>query len=161
MPSLIEEFITTLKNEFNNYDELLVLAKEKSNIIKSNNIDVLQKITWAETAILGKNQKLEQKREDIVKNIGIVLNYNPKELTITKISEIIENKEEIKELISIRDKLKETLEELKQRNEINKNLIKSSLEYIDFSVNMLRGEKAEPYFEEISTNNTSFFDTKG
>ena len=163
MPSLIEEFIATLEEEQQYYEELLILATEKTNIIKINDTDTLQKITSAETTILGKNQRLENKREAIVENIGIVLNYDPAELTITKIAEIIENQAECGALIAVRDKLKETLEDLKQKNELNRGLIQSSLDYIEFSVNMLRGETADPYDDiaEIGTGKISNFDTKG
>ena len=162
MPSLIEEFITTLEEEQQNYEELLILATEKANVIKNNDIEILQKLTSAETAILGKNQRLENKREGIVKNIGIVLNYDPAELTITKIAEIIENQAECGALIAVRDKLKITLEGLKQKNELNRGLIQSSLDYIEFSVNMLRGEMADPYNEFTEANSLNVnFDTKG
>ena len=163
MPSLIEEFISTLEEEHQNYEELLILATEKTNVIKINDVETLQKLTAAETAILGKNQRLENKREGIVKNIGVVLNYKSDELTITKIAEIIENQSECGALISVRDRLKETLEALKQKNELNRELIQSSLDYIEFSVNMLRGEVANPYddLSEISTGLNSSFDTKG
>ena len=162
MPSLIEEFITTLEDEHTHYEELLILANEKANIISDNDAELLQQITAAETAILGKNQRLEHQREGIVKNIGVVLNYDPKELTITKIAEIIESQSEHDGLIAVRDKLRHTLEELKRKNELNRGLIQSSLDYIEFSVNMLRGETADNYdgFEEAQSA-SSKFDTKG
>ena len=162
MPSLIEEFITTLQDEHEHYEELLILANEKINIIRDNDADMLQQITAAETAILGKNQRLENKREEIVKNIGVVLNYDPAELTITKIAEIIESQAEHDDLIAVRDKLRDTLEELKQKNELNRGLIQSSLDYIEFSVNMLRGETADPY-DEFGEANAARpnFDAKG
>lgn len=162
MPSLIEEFITILEEEHEHYDELLVLSTEKANVIRANDADMLQQITAAETAIMGRNQRLENKRQEVVNNIGVVLNYPPSELTLTKIAEIIENQAEHGPLIAVRDKLKETLEALKQKNELNRGLIQSSLDYIEFSVNLLRGETVDPYneFNQAHTLNTNF-DTKG
>ena len=158
MPSLIEEFITTLEDEQQHYEELLILSTEKATVIRDSDAELLQQITAAETAILGKNQRLENKREAIVKNIGVVLNYDPAELTITKIAEIIENQAEHDALIAVRDKLRDTLEELKQKNELNRGLIQSSLDYIEFSVNMLRGETADPYdsFSELGAPKAKF-----
>lgn len=138
MASLIEELITTLKNQHTHYEELLILSEEKSNIIAKNDVETLQQITAAETAIIGKNQRLDQKREEIVKNIGIVLNQDHTQLTITKISQIIKSEDESNQLVDIKDKLKKTLDALKQKNEINASLIQSSLDYIDFSVNLMR-----------------------
>ncbi|MCL1995496.1 MAG: flagellar protein FlgN [Defluviitaleaceae bacterium] len=144
MASLIEELITTLQKQQVHFNEMLILSEEKANVIAKNNIETLQQITAAETAIIGKNQRLDQKREEIVKNIGIVLNEDHTKLTITKISQIIKIDAESKQLIEIRDKLKETLDALKQQNDINATLIQGSLDYIDFSVNLMREGGLDP-----------------
>lgn len=161
MASLIEELITTLSSQHDHYKELLILSEEKGNIVTKNEIDILQQITAAETAIIGKNQKLEQKREEIVKNIGIVLNEDYKKLTITKIAGIINSEEESRKLLKIRDELKETLDSLKEKNERNKSLIQTSLDYIDFSVNLIReGAQDALQSELVPELSRNFFDTK-
>jgi len=162
MASLIEELLTTLTTQHQLYEEMLILSEEKLSTIKNNDINLLQQITAAETAIIGKNQRLETKRVDLVKNIGIVLNKSPGELTLTNIAEIINSNVESKEILALRDKLKITLEALKEKNEQNKLLIQSSLDYIDFSVNLLRDQGDNPYAFGQNTlqNGKNFFDAK-
>lgn len=149
MASLIEEIITTLNSQNTHYEEILILAEEKSKIIKNQDIETLQKVTSAETAIIGKIQKLEIKREEIVKNIAIVLNQKYEELTISKIAEIINNEDDKANLLEVKSKLKQTLETLKKKNELNKGLLQSSLDYVDFSVNVIRNGNNDPLQDEL------------
>lgn len=166
MASLIDELIITLKDQVRNYEELLILSEEKKSIIMKNDIETLQKVTAAESTIIGRNQRLENKREECVKNISIVLNQDFKELTITKISELIKNQKEYDELVKTRNNLKEVLESLKVRNDQNKTLIESSLDYIDFSVNLIRsdGSKDQVYYSqkegEVFQQGKNLFDAK-
>lgn len=149
MASLIEDFIATLTKQHDHYEELLILATEKVNIIKNDDVETLQKITAAETAILGKATKLENKREEIVKNIGVVLNRNADDLTLSSIAELINNEEDSKQLLELKDKLYNTLTQLKDKNEVNRAVIQTSLDYIDFSVNLLREGGADPLEGEM------------
>lgn len=166
MASLTEELITILKSQMKNYEELLILSEEKKSVIMKNDIDMLQKITAAENTIIGRNQKLENKREECIKDIALVLNQDFKELTITKILELIKNQKEYNHLLSIRDKLKEILDSLKVQNDQNKTLIESSLDYVDFSVNLLRADssKDQVYYSqqqgEVLQQEKNLFDAK-
>ena len=166
MASLIEELIGTLKKQMQNYEELLILSQEKKGIVIRNDIEMLQKITAAENTIIGRNQKLEHKRELCVKDIATVLNVNSKQLTITKIAELIKNQKEYSELVAIRDDLKKVLGDLKVKNDQNQALINSSLDYINFSVNAIRsgGNVELSYYsqgEEVVVNDgKNFFDAK-
>jgi flagellar biosynthesis/type III secretory pathway chaperone len=165
MASLVEELITILKQQKQSYDELLILSNEKKSIILKNDIDTLQKITAAESTIVGRNQKLDQKREECVKNIGTVINRNPKELTITELAIVLKAQNETEELIRLRDGLKIVLEELKLKNDQNRQLLESSLDYVNFSVNLIRGktEGGREYYSptgEIVQEGKNFFDIK-
>lgn len=142
MASLVEELVSTLQAQQQNYSELLILTEEKTKVVKENDIVTLTQITAAETVIVGKNQKLDHKREEIVKNIGIVLGHEAEELTLTKIAELLTNEGEKTQILSLRDELKTTLQTLKTKNDENKSLIETSLDHIEFTVNLLRAQDA-------------------
>ena len=162
MASLIEELVATLKEQKTNYEELLILTEEKAKVVKANDIATLTQITSAETVIVGKNQKLDTKREGIVNNIGIVLNHNAEDLTLTKIAEIITNEDEKEEIRQLRDELKEILNTLKLRNNENKVLIETSLDHIEFTVNLLRNQEATGLNPDGTLiDNRNLFDAKG
>jgi len=165
MASLIEELLDTLTEQRQNYDELLVLSVEKANTIKNHDMELLQKITAAEFAIIGKNQKLDVKREEIVANVGIVLNQDPQGLTITKIAEIIKDQKESAPLIALRDDLERILVSLKEATERNKVLIETSLDSINFSVSLAleNSQGGKEYLSqtgEVMHDDKNFFDAK-
>ena len=50
--------------------------------------------------------------------------------------------DELKEkLIALKDEIENTLKDLKEVNDLNSELIKKSLEYIDFSINLIAGSR--------------------
>lgn len=158
MAGLVHDLIQTLTEEENVYEELLILATEKTNTIRTNNMELLQKITAAETAIIGRGQRLENKREFTVKNIGVVLNKKPEDLTLTVIADIINNPEDSLQILELRDRLKGILEALKEKNAQNKILLEGALDYIEFSVNLMRDAISDTHPEDTMKNN--FFDAK-
>ena len=164
MAGLINELIDILKGQLQNYDELLVLSIEKRNVIIENNTQMLQKITQAENSIIGRNQRMENKRLEIIGNIANVLNYDAGELTMSSLAELIKEQDEHKGLTEIRDSLKETLDALKTENDRNAKLLESSIDFINLTVNLMRSpENNESYHRQrksIPGEEKGFFDAK-
>ncbi len=165
MASLIESLINILKDQSINYEQLLIISKEKRNCIINNDINDLKDIISAENNIIGKNQKLEIKREKIISDISNVLNQERESLTLTKILELIKNQKEYSTLLEVKNNLRNILDDLKYYNDQNKLLIESSLEYIDFSINvvMYKINDENNYYNldgESALNCNSFFDAK-
>ncbi|MCL2611106.1 MAG: flagellar protein FlgN [Defluviitaleaceae bacterium] len=138
MASLVDNLLNTVNEQKTCLEELLVLSQAKRDLIVNNDIENLQKMTAAESAIVAKNQKLDREREEIVKDIATVLAENSEELTLTKISELITDDNDKQKLISARDGIEEILKDLKRQNDQNHELITVSLDYIEFSMNVLR-----------------------
>jgi len=107
LAGLINELIDILYSQANNYDELLVLSKEKRTVIIENNTEMLQKITQAENTIIGRNQRMENKRLEIISNIANVLNYDANELTVSSLAELIRGQAEYPELVKVKRKRQE------------------------------------------------------
>jgi flagellar biosynthesis/type III secretory pathway chaperone len=83
-------------------------------------------------------------------------------LKIEELCEFIDNSKE--ELLSYKSDITKILEELKKVNKVNSVLINSSLDYINFAVNMLTETSKKPTYEAkgIQTNTTqrNLFDIK-
>ena len=164
MAGLINDLIDILRGQLQNYDELLVLSAEKRNVIIENNTQMLQKITQAENSIIGRNQRMENKRLEIIGNIANVLNYDANELTMSSLAELIKEQEEYGELVEVRDSLKETLESLKAENDRNAKLLESSIDFINLTINLMRSsENNESYHRQrkkLPGEEKGFFDVK-
>ena len=137
MASLIEELIMVLGDEEKIYSEIIPIAEKKTQIIVNNDLQSLTGITEEEQELVGKISKLERKRQEVIRNIGIVMNK--------KESELLNGQEkEQEELRRLHDKLKATIEMLAVLNERNQLLIKQSLEMIDFDINLLQSLRTSP-----------------
>lgn len=138
MAGLMEQLIGVLDTQLANYDALLALSESKRDIIINNEAEKLQKITSEENTLVGKVQKLDKSRVSIMREIGVVLNIADKNYTLTHLSELIKGQAEYNTLIDLINGTKERLEKLKMINTQNKTLLENSLEYVDYSVNVLR-----------------------
>ena len=145
MASLIEELIMVLGDEEKIYSEIIPIAEKKTQIIVNNDLQSLNSITDKEQELLGKISKLERKRQEVIRNIGIVMNKKESELNFVTIIELLNGQEkEQEELRKLHDKLKGTIDMLSMLNERNQMLIKQSLEMIDFDINLMQSLRTSP-----------------
>ena len=145
MASLIEELIMVLGDEEKFYGEIIPIAEKKTQIIVNNDLQSLNSITEEEQELLGKISKLEKKRQEVIRNIGIVMNKKESELNFVTIIELLNGQEkEQEELRKLHDKLKGTIDILSTLNERNQMLIKQSLEMIDFDINLMQSLRTSP-----------------
>ena len=153
MASLIEELITVLGDEEKIYNEIIPIAEKKTQIIVNNDLRSLTSITEEEQVLVGKISKLEKKRQEVIHNIGIVMNKNESELNFITLIGLLEGQEkEQEELKILHDKLKKTIDMLVMLNDRNQILIKQSIEMIDFDVNLLQSLRTSPGVGQYNTS---------
>lgn len=145
MASLIEELITTLDRENNEYEKLLELSKKKSDVIAARNITELEKITDEEQRVVTDIGILDAKRAEVTKDIANVLNKDVESMKISVLVGLLSGQPKEKERLSrVHDKLKSTVSAVRTLNENNKQLIEQSLEMVEFDLNMIRSMRQAP-----------------
>lgn len=145
MASLIEELIQTLTQEDQMYQELIPIAKKKTQVIIQNDLEALQQITEQEQASVDALTALERRRLEIVHNIGVVINRAEETLTLREITEILKKQPaEQQRLSQIHDHLKQTIQTLLEMNQHNKSLIEESLDMIQFNMNYIQSMRMTP-----------------
>lgn len=165
MSGLINELLQVLIEEAGLYDDLVKISGDKKKSIIDNDIDLLKGITCQENIIAGKMQRLEKKRLSIITDIANVLNEKEANITLSSLANIIIEQPESEKMKKVALHLKESLSTLKELNEQNKILIENALEYIDFSINVIRSSiDASPAIysangEQLSTG-INLFDVK-
>lgn len=165
MASLIKELIETLTEQNNIYQSLLDVASKKKVAIIENKIPNLQDFVKEENVLIGRNQRLDKKRIEIFKDISMVLGKND-ELSLKDIISCMKGQEGEKELIAIKENMLEILPKLKSLNDQNQELLTISMDYVDFSINMIRasGGNSPTYYDslgnEINTLDKKMFDAK-
>ncbi|MGM8364584.1 flagellar protein FlgN [Virgibacillus sp. W0181] len=145
---------------------LLEISEQKTEAIKKGTIDELQALLTKERKY---TQLLEQIEIDRMEKVNAWLSKqgNPSEqaeMTVTSMLEMLENEREKLELANITTKLTHTITELKQQEQLNRDLIDQSMKFIHMSLNMI-----QPTIENMNynkhqsssgTSKRSLFDSK-
>ena len=153
MASLMEDLISILEQEDSLYEDLLKLSMSKTPVLISGDLETLSRITEDEQEIVNKVNALDKKREEGMKDIANVLGKDVKTLKLTDLIEILRSRPaEQNRLAAIYDKLSDTIGQMKRTNEQNRELIESSLEMVQFDMNVLQAYKAAPETANYSRN---------
>lgn len=145
MASLMENLISVLQEETTMYERLLELSIKKTPIIVSGDLEGLQKITDEEQDIVAKINHLDSQREEVTKDIANVLNKDVTKLKLADIVNMLSQRPmEQKQLAQEHDRLKEILGNMTRVNEQNRELIKSSLELVEFDMNIIQSMRTAP-----------------
>ncbi|MDD3705539.1 MAG: flagellar protein FlgN [Clostridiaceae bacterium] len=138
----VNSAIEILTEEYGYYNDLSELAKSKKKIIVEGKIAELDKMVKLEQNMIFNIGQLERKREDIVSMLCKALNMNSAQITVSELAKVL--KPELKNrLEDIQEKLQKVLSELKDANDVNGQLLEQSLEYIDYSINLVAGSGME------------------
>ncbi|MBQ9444446.1 MAG: flagellar protein FlgN [Lachnospiraceae bacterium] len=153
MASLIEVLIDALTKEESEYVTLLDLSKKKTPIIIAGEIEKLQTVTDEEQSVVDRLIALDIKRAEAMKDIAEVMNRDVGTLKLSHLIEMLENRPSERDaMIELRDRLKATVGELKIINDQNRELIRQSLDIVDFNLNLIKSQRSAP---ETSNYNRS------
>ncbi len=169
MAGLMDELINELDEERKIYTILLDIADQKTQIIINGDVPSLQQLTQNEQELAGRLYRLNQKRQELIKDIALVTNIDEKDLTVTKLTGLLSKEKSIhSKLTDITLQMQSIVNKFKKKNEQNKQLIQQSLDYIDFTFNALQSTYSMPdtnHYEHEGTvtqgvQKKSFFDAK-
>lgn len=142
MASLMEELMVTLDEEEKIYRQLIPIEQDKTRAIIASDLKTLQDITVAEHELVDRTSALEGKRERIVVDIATVLGKNPKTINLNEVVGILKNQpEDQKKLQKVHDRLRKTVLQLQDINDQNKELLKESIDMVEFNMNVIRSTR--------------------
>jgi hypothetical protein len=134
-----------LDKENTEYEKLVELSKEKTPVIVAGDITMLQVIVDKEQPIVDVISKLEHERDEVLKDIAIVLNKDVTTLKLKNIIELLKGQpQEQHRLALIHDKLSATIKTMAAINENNKMLLEHSLEMVKFEIDLYQSTKKAP-----------------
>ncbi len=170
MASLIENLVEVLNQEDKEYTVLLGLSTKKTSVIVKGDVEALQDIVAQEQIVIDRISVLEKKREEGLADICNVLNVPNDTLQIDKLIQLLEKApKDQASLIDVHDRLKKTVNQMVTINSNNMELMKQSLEMIEFEVNLARSTKMAPetanynkgaYNSSDAAMQTGYFDAK-
>jgi flagellar biosynthesis/type III secretory pathway chaperone len=138
----MEELISTLNEEEKVYRQLIPVQQDKTRAIIANDLKALQDITVREHELVDQTSALEGKRERIAVDIATVLGKNPKTINLKEIIQALKNQpDDQKKLQDVHDRLRRTVLQLQDINNQNKQLLKESMDMVEFNMNVIRSTR--------------------
>ncbi len=145
MASLMENLLEVLTREEEEYEKLVKLEYEKKQILIDGDVPALEKMTDREQDVSSVLRNLEIRREKIMDDMSMVLGKPKSELTIKYMIELLDKQpDEQARLSDLRTRLKETLSELGQINDLNRMLTEQALELVEYDLNLLKSMRQAP-----------------
>jgi len=163
--NLWESLLEVLKEQTKVYLQLNDLLETKPKTIIESRLSALEEIVAKEAVLVQQITVLEEKRLAIITELGQKLSLAAADLTLEQWKEYLpeEYRDDYQE---IKTKLGQTLRKASLLNKQNQELLESSLQYIDFSLDMLAGLPSSPVYaqpgkeKENPKLNRSIFDQK-
>ena len=161
---LIEGLIDVLNKETAMYEGILKLSKNKTDVIVKGKVTELEGITKLEQSMILQLGKLEEDREKLVDTIAAELKMKASNVTLAGLEKLFP-KEQAEKLRACHNKLPTLVKDLGEANVLNSKLIRNSLDYIDFSINIMTnvGATGNNYGYSGQSNDSkkrNFFDMK-
>ena len=145
MASLMENLLEVLDREETKYEELVKLEYEKKEILIKGDVPALEKMTDREQDVSSVLRNLEIRREKIMDDMSTVLGKKKSELTIKYMIGILDKQpDEQARLSELREKLRATLSEMSQINELNRMLTEQAIELVEYDLNLIKSMRQAP-----------------
>ena len=145
MASLMEDFMSILEEENGGYQRLTELSQKKTQIIIDGDIPALEAITDQEQEITSRLKNLENKRNEVVNDMSIVLSKPAEDLTVTNMIAFLNKQpEEQRKLEDLKERLRSTLNEMADINGQNEVLLKQAMEMAEFDLTLFRSMRQAP-----------------
>ncbi|QCT04572.1 flgn family protein [Paenibacillus algicola] len=164
----VQSLIQSLENLETVHHDMMELSDLKKQAIMENNMDELVKLLNRESKGMKLIEQLERERVEaayaFLHSVGV---KSQLELTVTELARLVFDPDDKQKLLEVQARLSSVLQELKLKNELNQQLLQQSLEFIDFSLDMLTGKSSQeeaiyhhPSDRGGSTGRPGLFDTR-
>ena len=151
MAGMIDQLVDVMKEQTERHNELHGLSLEEKDAIIQNDIETLQNLVNLKNMVISQNNRLEKQRISLVKDIAEVMGHKSEDLSLAEVIEIL--KDQPTEQEKLRESgiaLRDSVNQLKEINDLNRSLLESSIEFVDYSLNALRSTIA-PELPEYPT----------
>lgn len=153
------ELISILEAQTKLHESLYKLAQRKTEALKKNDIDTLSTLINEEQKLIFAIRQFEERRVRWMETTF----PNGQNVTITRCIELADEMEREK-LANLYKQLAETIAQLKQANELNKQLLEQSLQFVSAMLDAVMPSAQPITYNETNqyeeTANRSIFESK-
>lgn len=161
----VQPIIDVMNKMCTMHESLLALSRTKSEFLKEGDAEGLQKLLPKENQHVRAIEKLEQERIKLTDQWFAQHAEEEPEKTLTNILKHLRNDKEKDDLKGLYEKFVIILADLKQQEQLNRELTRQSLQFVELSLDMLQpSAKSLNYGKEKgsrqNTQTRSIFDSK-
>lgn len=159
-----QTLITQLTELTTLHERLAEISEEKTESIKSNDMEVLTKLLIDERKIVQTIEKLEQKREKEVDRLYDAWNISSNERTVEHLLTKIEDENAKRELEDVVTKLINVIVSIRESEQLNSDLLQQSMQFVQLSLDLLQPTVQSVNYDEKhkkqQRENQSIFDSR-
>ncbi|WP_166243623.1 flagellar protein FlgN [Paenibacillus turpanensis] len=162
----IQELIQVLRDMKDIHQSLLDIAQLKKETLINNQVDQLNGLVIKESKLVKQIAELEQKRVFEIGRFLVGKGYKPDPaVTVSDLSRIVFKAEDKQALLDAQQELAVVLGQLQRANQVNQELARNSLAFIDYTLNLLIGAEDDSVYQHPQQQaggykRNSYFDTK-
>ncbi|MFD1706921.1 flagellar protein FlgN [Siminovitchia sediminis] len=157
-----ETLIANLTKQYQLHENLLKNALRKTDVLKKGDVDSLQEVMREEQKLTTAITMMESERQTAAQSFLRQTEDSP--ITIEDCIQAA-SPEAAETLRVLQEKLLDIIEKLQEQNELNKQLIYQSLQFVNMNLDLLQPEKetaayGRPVEKKQMKQGKSFFDSK-
>lgn len=162
----VQDIVRILDEQAELYGELLDTANEKTPVLVKGDVEQLNVILQKERKLIARAEQLEQQRILETHRHFVSLGYISRMNTLREVIQSVNQPELKQRLIEQQRELSGLLEELRRVNDLNQQLIRQALAFIDYSIGLAVDDPAEdivyqhPQKNPGSGGRNGIFDTR-
>jgi flagellar biosynthesis/type III secretory pathway chaperone len=141
----VQVIVEILQKQSEVYERLLELADEKTPVLVRNDVQQLNAIMLQERKLVKRAEELEVSRMTHTNIFFANMRSHYRLGKLTDLIKAVSNADEKVALNQYHRRLTELLDELKRKNDLNQQLIEQSLEFLDFSIQLLVDDPSDEY----------------
>ncbi|WP_418791025.1 flagellar protein FlgN [Phosphitispora sp. TUW77] len=147
MEKILTGLLENMMSQFELYQRVLSLASEKKSVLVKGDIHQLERITKEEEGLILQVGRLEEQRLSLQRDIAGHFALSAADLTV---SDIIDRVEEpiSAQFRHVVENMTDVLKKLAETNEANTELVRNSLEFVNFYFNVLTDNDSTPSYGE-------------
>jgi hypothetical protein len=148
------------------HEALLDLAEQKKQVLVHGPMDIFSSLVTKEMQGVNRVKNLENVRQQLLGESLKGMGIQDPNLSMKEWIGLLNDEEERQVFFQLRDQLRKVLVTLKQVNDLNQQLIKQSLDYINYSMDLYLGTREKEYFYQkpvnaLNSKRSRFIDSQG
>lgn len=163
----VQAVLETMRQQLELYGQLLETAEHKTPVLVANDIERLNAILTKERKLVQQAEELELRRIMLTNTYFSRLSLRLRSGKLSDMIRTVNHPEEKQQLIVIQSELAARLAELQRRNDHNQQLIRQSLDFIEYSLELVVDSPGEDFTYRHPMNRlgrgprAGLFDTRG